>query len=94
MTPRRARRDDGDGDPGPWGAGHNGEHHARLAESPGMALPGNAPVRAGSEKMFDFARAAGGRIVEMVRENLRARDVLTPVAFANAVEVDLAVGGP
>jgi dihydroxy-acid dehydratase len=64
-----------------------------LAEVLGMALPGNAPVRAGSEKMFDFARAAGGRIVEMVRENLRARDVLTPVAFANAVEVDLAVGG-
>ena len=64
-----------------------------LAEVLGMTLPGNAPVRAGSEKMFDFARAAGGRIVEMVRENLRARDVLTPVAFANAVEVDLAVGG-
>jgi dihydroxy-acid dehydratase len=64
-----------------------------LSEALGMALPGNAPVRAGSEKMFGFARAAGGRIVEMVQENLRPRAVLTPVALANAVEVALAVGG-
>jgi dihydroxy-acid dehydratase len=63
-----------------------------LAEVLGMALPGNALVRAGSEKMFGFARAAGGRIVEMVQDNLRPRNVLTQVAFANAVEVDLAVG--
>src|SRR5918992_1638524 len=64
-----------------------------LAEVLGMTLPGNAPVRAGSEKMFGFARAAGSRIVQMVREDLRPRDVLTQVALANAVEVDLAVGG-
>lgn len=64
-----------------------------LAEALGMTLPGNAPVRAGSERMFDFARAAGGRIVDMVTGDLRPRDVLTPAAFANAVEVDLAVGG-
>jgi dihydroxy-acid dehydratase len=64
-----------------------------LAEARGMTLPGNAPVRAGSEKMFGFAPAAGGRIVEMVREDLRPRDVLTPAALANALEVDLAVGG-
>lgn len=64
-----------------------------LAEALGMTLPGNAPIRAGSERMFDFASAAGSRIVEMVTEDLRPRDVLTPAAFANAVEVDLAVGG-
>jgi dihydroxy-acid dehydratase len=64
-----------------------------LAEALGMTLPGNAPVRAGSEKMFGFARAAGARIVEMVREDLRPRDILTSAALANAVEVALAVGG-
>jgi dihydroxy-acid dehydratase len=64
-----------------------------LAEALGMTLPGNAPVRAGSERMFGFARAAGSRIVQMVREDLRPRDVLTQTALANAVEVDLAVGG-
>jgi dihydroxy-acid dehydratase len=64
-----------------------------LAEALGMTLPGNAPVRAGSERMFGFARAAGSRIVQMVREDLRPRDVLTQKALANAVEVDLAVGG-
>jgi dihydroxy-acid dehydratase len=64
-----------------------------LAEALGMTLPGNAPVRAGSQKMFEFAWAAGGRIVEMVREDLRPRDILTPAALANAVEVALAVGG-
>lgn len=64
-----------------------------MAEALGMTLPGNAPVRAGSERMFGFARAAGRRVVEMVKEDLRPRDVLTSVALANAVEVDLAIGG-
>lgn len=62
-------------------------------EALGMALPGTTPVAANSEAMFDAARRAGKRIVEMVWEDLKPRDILTPAAFANAVKTILAIGG-
>lgn len=63
-----------------------------LAEALGMTMPGSAPVRAGSERMYAGARAAGTRIVAMIGEGLTARKVLTPAAIGNAVEVALAIG--
>jgi dihydroxy-acid dehydratase len=62
-------------------------------EALGMALPGSTPVAANSEAMFDAVRRAGQRIVEMVWEDLKPRDILTPGAFANAVKTVLSVGG-
>jgi dihydroxy-acid dehydratase len=62
-------------------------------EALGMALPGSAPVRANSPKMFDAARQSGARIVEMVVEDLKPRDVMTPGAFRNAAAAVLAVSG-
>jgi len=62
-------------------------------EALGMALPGSAPVRALSDKMFDDAKAAGARIVQMVWDDLKPRDILTAGAFANAVKAILAIGG-
>jgi dihydroxy-acid dehydratase len=64
-----------------------------LCEALGMALPGNAPVRAGSPAMHAFARAAGRRIVSLVAEGLRPRRIMTAAAFENAVMVDLAISG-
>jgi len=64
-----------------------------VCEALGMCLPGAAPVRANSEKMFDYARRSGARIVEMVNEDLRPRAILTPAAFANAVSMVLAISG-
>ena len=63
------------------------------SEALGMALPGSTPVLAGSPRMWTAAEQAAGRIVEMVAEGLRPRDILTPAAFANAVTVILAVSG-
>jgi dihydroxy-acid dehydratase len=62
-------------------------------EALGMALPGSAPVRALSGKMFDDAKAAGARIVQMVWDDVKPRDILTAGAFANAVRAVLSVGG-
>ncbi len=62
-------------------------------EALGMALPGTTPVAANSPAMFDAARRAGERIVAMVAEDLKPRDILTPAAFANAARAILAVGG-
>ncbi len=64
-----------------------------VVEALGMALPGHAPVRANSPKMQDNAREAARRIVEMVQEDLKPRDILTEGAFRNAVATVLAVSG-
>jgi dihydroxy-acid dehydratase len=64
-----------------------------VCEALGMALPGSAPVLANSPKMFDFARRAGRRIVEMVFDDLKPRDILSPESFENAAAAVLAVSG-
>ena len=64
-----------------------------VCEALGMALPGSAPVLAMSTKMKADAQAAGTRIVQMVWDDLKPRDILEPGAFANAVRAVLAVGG-
>jgi dihydroxy-acid dehydratase len=62
-------------------------------EALGMALPGSTPVRANSEPMWRTVEAAGARIIEMVGEDLKPRDVMTPGAFRNAVTTILSVSG-
>ena len=64
-----------------------------LAEAIGMTVPGSAPTRANSDRMLAKASEAGARIVDMVREGLTARQVITTEAIENAVEVALALGG-
>lgn len=64
-----------------------------VAEALGMVLPGHAPVRADSPRMLENVRAAAARIVELVHEDLRPRDILTEAAFENAVKTVLAISG-
>jgi dihydroxy-acid dehydratase len=63
------------------------------AEALGMALPGSTPVLAGSPRMWQYVGAAGRRIVELVDQDERPRDILTPGAFHNAVTAMLAISG-
>ena len=52
-------------------------------EALGMALPGSTPVRANSEPMWRAVDAGRRRrIVELVAEDLKPRDIMTPAAFA------------
>lgn len=60
-------------------------------EALGMTLPGSTPVLANSPAMWDGVRRAGRRIVELVTEDVRPRQVLTAAAFENAVTALLAV---
>jgi dihydroxy-acid dehydratase len=64
-----------------------------VCEALGMALPGSAPVAAMSPKMLELAAAAGERIVEMVWQDRKPRDILTAGAIRNAVALVLAVSG-
>ncbi len=64
-----------------------------LAEAMGMALPGTAAIPAVYRERGQMAYAAGRRIVEMVREDLRPSRVLTRAALTNAIRVNTALGG-
>jgi len=64
-----------------------------VCEALGIALPGSTPVAANSPKMMAHVREAGARIVQMVWDDLKPRQILTAGAFANAVRAMLAVGG-
>jgi dihydroxy-acid dehydratase len=63
------------------------------AEALGMALPGSTPVQAGSARMWQTVADAGRRIVELVEQDVRPRDILTAGAFRNAVTAVLAISG-
>jgi dihydroxy-acid dehydratase len=64
-----------------------------VCEALGMTLPGAAPVLANSPQMLDLARRSARQIVQMVLDDLKPRDILTPGAFRNAVAATLAVSG-
>jgi dihydroxy-acid dehydratase len=66
---------------------------AALTEALGMTLPGMAAIPAPLSRRLRLAEAAGRRIVEMVREDLRPSCILTPAAFENALRVLMALGG-
>src|SRR5688572_4845740 len=56
-----------------------------LAEVLGMQLPGSAAIPAPYRERAQMAYRTGRRIVEMVREDLRPSQILTPDAFHNAI---------
>ena len=64
-----------------------------VCEALGMSLPGSAPVLANGPKMKEFARLSGRRIVDLVLDDIKPRDILTTGAFHNAVAAVLAVSG-
>lgn len=66
---------------------------ASVVEALGLALPNNAAIPAVDSRRRVLARDTGVRIVEMVHEDLRVSQILTPAAFANAIRITSVVGG-
>ena len=66
---------------------------AAAAEALGMTLPGASSIPAADSGHPRLASASGRRIVEMVLEDLKPRDILTTEAFENAVTATMALGG-
>ncbi len=62
------------------------------AEALGMTVPGAAPVRATSDRMWDSVRRSAAAIVDAVRHDIRPRDVITADSIRNAVRVMLSIG--
>lgn len=63
-----------------------------LTEALGMALPGNGTIPAVHSARLRLAKETGRQIMELLRRGIRARDILTPNAFHNALALDMAVG--
>jgi dihydroxy-acid dehydratase len=66
---------------------------ACLTETMGMSIPGCATALAVSAKKRRIAQASGERIVELVRKNIRPKDIITRKSLENAIVVDMALGG-
>ena len=64
-----------------------------VCEALGMTLPGAAPVLANSARMMDCVRRSGERIVRMVWDDCRPRDIMSAASIANAAMVVLALSG-
>jgi dihydroxy-acid dehydratase len=64
-----------------------------IAEGLGLALPGASSLPAADAGHPRMCAHAGRRIVEMVWDDLRPEDILTPAAFQNAIAVHMAMGG-
>lgn len=64
-----------------------------LAEALGMSLPGCAAIPAPYRERGQIAYETGLRAVEIVREDLKASDILTRAAFENAIVACSAIGG-
>jgi dihydroxy-acid dehydratase len=64
-----------------------------LAEALGMTLPGASSIPAADASHPRMATACGRRIVEMIDEDLKPRDVLSRSSFENALVVDMALAG-
>lgn len=66
---------------------------ASVAEAMGMALPGSAAPPSADRRRDNIAHKSGEAVVEMLRQGITARDIMTKEAFDNAMAVVMAFGG-
>jgi dihydroxy-acid dehydratase len=64
-----------------------------ITEALGMGLPGNGTIPAVYAERLRLAKYAGMEILEIVKKNIKPRDIMTMKAFENAITVDMAFGG-
>ena len=63
-----------------------------LTEVLGMGLKGNGTIPAVYSKRIELAKHAGMQIMELVRKDIKPRDIMTKAALKNAVTADMALG--
>ncbi|HEX6317899.1 MAG TPA: IlvD/Edd family dehydratase [Burkholderiales bacterium] len=66
---------------------------ASMVEALGVGMPGNAAIPAVDARRNVLARAAGRRIVELVKNGTNLSRILTKDAFENAIRACAAIGG-
>ena len=63
-----------------------------LTEAIGMALRGNGTIPAVYSARLRLAKKTGMQIMELIKKDIRPRDIMTAAAFHNAETVDMALG--
>ena len=63
-----------------------------LTEAIGMGLRGNGTIPAVYSARLRLAKHAGNQVMEMLRRNIRPRDIITEASIRNALTVDMALG--
>ena len=63
-----------------------------LTEALGMGLKGNGTIPAVYSARIELAKHAGMAVMELVRKDIRPRDIMTEAALMNALTVDMALG--
>ncbi len=66
---------------------------ACVSEAIGLALPNSAGAPAPYESRDDYARQSGKAVMELIKNNLRPRDIVTRKSFENAAAIVAATGG-
>ncbi len=66
---------------------------ATVGEAIGLSLPGSAAPPAIDRRRDAFSVQAGGAVVNLIRQGITTRDILTKGAFENAITAVMAVGG-
>lgn len=63
-----------------------------LTEALGMGLRGNGTIPAVYSERIRLAKHAGMQVMELVRKDIKPRDIMTEQAFMNALTIDMALG--
>ena len=63
-----------------------------LTEALGMGLKGNGTIPAVYSKRIHLAKQAGMEVMELLKKDIKPRDIMTKGAFVNALTVDMALG--
>ncbi len=63
-----------------------------LTEVLGMGLRGNGTIPAAYSARIQLAKHAGMQVMEMIKRNIRPRDIMTAAAIKNAITMDMALG--
>ncbi|MFY9208573.1 MAG: dihydroxy-acid dehydratase [Candidatus Nanopelagicales bacterium] len=66
---------------------------ASAAEAMGMSLPGSAAPPAVDRRRDGFARRSGEAVVELIRQGITTRDIITRQSLENAIAILMAFGG-
>jgi dihydroxy-acid dehydratase len=66
---------------------------ASAAEAMGMSLPGSAAPPAVDRRRDGFARKSGEAVVELIRQGITTRDIITRQSLENAIAILMAFGG-
>jgi dihydroxy-acid dehydratase len=79
--------------PGACGGMYTANTMASAVEALGLSLPESSAQEAVSAQKTDDCRQAGAAVVDLIRNGIRPRDILTREAFENAVTVVISLGG-